>query len=230
MHGANQTPMRGAQDSLLISLRVEADGGVSVQNVEFASSDTRLRFYFGANRTPETVFCDAMLDELTVLVRRALDMRGVLVLPDLRVYLKHLVLARSRVLTTPSGSGGEQVLVCFSEYFGNIFSLFHESITKLGMLNIDSSDVAVEMLETAYLPIMNLGEHVKCLMERADDTDPKRLREEMMQLYDRILSMKFYQSMLVRYISSEMLEERTRAKSTLGAAHRDLSIIAHSTG
>lgn len=198
-------------DSLLISVRVEPDGTKFAQNVELVSNDTRLRFYFGADRSLDTVFSPTMHDEVQGLVERAMRRRGVLMLPDLRVYLRHLVLARCRVLTAPSGRGGEQVLICFSEYFGNAFSLFHESIVKLGAMNTNTTDVAVEMLESAYLPIMNLGEHVRSLLDRSETTDPKELRAEMREVYDRILAMKFYQSMLVRYVNAEMLEERSRA-------------------
>lgn len=195
-------------EAVTITVKVEPDGNLTPRSAEIIGLQSRVRFSFSADATIEDSFSAEAAEEILELAKRAVDQRGMLSMPDHTMRISGLVLADCSVLAADVADGGQQIMIRFSLFTGDILALFAEDYMPRKKLADAAIDHAITLVERAYLPLVDFLEHVdeqtaSGAISREDD-----MGSALLNIAERIRDLK-----MCKLLAMEAMSARVRRAS-----------------
>lgn len=198
------TDQKKTAPSIVVTMKVHPDGAILIRSVEMIRAQSRVRFSF----PPAALIGDVLADEatraITGLVKDALEQRGMLAMPDHVLRLEQLVLSDCSVIIAGVHDGGEQVMVRFNRFYGTFLTFFAKDTLPQESLLFGESDQAVELMEQAYIPLMDFAEHVRTLEAMGAVKGDDQAGAALLALKSRIEDMNFYRQIVRQYIDGSL--------------------------
>lgn len=210
MREVAQLPRTGSQEKLIINLWRNPDGVVFTRSVEIVDQITRVRFSFNSDLKIENIFKQTAVRALTDVLRDALDKRGMLIMPDLKIQLEGILLSGCRVMVTATESGIENIMIRFVKYYGRVTALFNEGFSHRDSLAEDAVDQAVDALERVYLPLRNFSYYLSDFLERFPHVLGKQRTEFLQNISKEISTLGYFTDLISHYVSSREIVSKHR--------------------
>ncbi|MEM7545296.1 MAG: hypothetical protein AAF367_07155 [Pseudomonadota bacterium] len=190
--------------SVVVTMKVGPEGGVLVRSVEMIRVQSRIRFSFPPEAQLSGVLVDHAARSVMGLVRDALEQRGMLAMPDYILRLDDLVLADCSVITAKVRDGGEQVMVRFNRFYGTFLTFFAKDTLPHESLLHGEADQALELIEQAYMPLMDFAEHVRVLEASGALAADEQANNALLAIKSQIEDMRFYRQIVRQYIDGSV--------------------------
>lgn len=181
--------INGTREVVTITVKVEPDGRILARSVEMIGGAARVRFSFPPDGTVDSSFSSEAAPFINNLIGKVLNQDGMLAMPDSVLRLTGLSLAECSVITASVRDGGQQIMIRFSHFLGDLFSLFASDYPPRRRLSDPAAAQAVALMEEAYIPLVNFSEYVKELQRAGELTPGETLSDALLAVTQRIQAM-----------------------------------------
>ena len=203
-------PRTGSTEKLIINLWRNTDGVVFTRSVEIVDQVTRVRFSFNSDLKIESIFKKSAVEAVTEILNDALNKRGMLILPDLKVQLEGILLSGCRVMVTATEQGIENIMIRFVKYYGRVTALFNEGFSHRDSLAEDAVDQAVDALERVYLPLRNFSYYLTDFLERFPHVLGQQRTDFLRKISNEISTLNYFSDLISHYVSSKEIMTKGR--------------------
>lgn len=210
MREVAQLPRTGSQEKLIINLWRNPDGGIFTRSVEIVDQVTRVRFSFNSDLKIESIFKETAVRALTDVLNDALQKRGMLIMPDLKIQLEGILLSGCRVMVTATEAGIENIMIRFVKYYGRVTALFTEGFSHRDSLAEDAVDQAIDALERVYMPLRNFSYYLSDFLERFPHVLGKQRTEFLHNISKEISTLGYFTDLISHYVSSREIVSKQR--------------------
>ena len=190
------------REVVTITLKVEPDGVIIVRSTELIGSGSRARFSFSADAAIEASFQPAAARRVRELVTRVVDQQSMISLPDHVLRIPGLMLAECNVVSADVIDGGQQVMIRFRRYFGDLFSLFAEDYMPRRRLGDATTEHAINLVEQAYLPLVAFIDHVQEMRDNGEVSSDDKASQALFAITERIRSLEVCRILAKEAVSS----------------------------
>lgn len=209
---------RHEREVVTITLKVEPDGAIVVRSTELIGAGSRARFSFPPQAAIEASFQPAAAERVRELVARVFVKEGMISLPDHVLRVPGLMLGECNVVAADVVDGGQQVLIRFRRFFGDLFSLFAEDYMPRRKLADASSEHAINLVEQAYLPLVAFIDHVQELRDNGEISSAEKSGEALFAITERIRSLEVCRILAKEAISTAQMRRATMMRGDSATA------------
>lgn len=214
-------PRTGSTEKLIINLWRNTDGVVFTRSVEIVDQVTRVRFSFNSDLKIESIFKKSAVAAVTEILNDALNKRGMLILPDLKVQLEGILLSGCRVMVTATEQGIENIMIRFVKYYGRVTALFNEGFSHRDSLAEDAVDQAVDALERVYLPLRNFSYYLTDFLERFPHVLGQQRTDFLRKISNEISTLNYFSDLISHYVSSKEIMTKGRGGNSAPLADQN---------
>ena len=122
----------------------------------------------------------------------------VVTFPELRLSVPGLLVAECVATYRADPSGGHDINLHFRQVFGNVQALFRANVMAMNCVRDEANDIVVDSLESALIPIFDLGEYVRQQLRNSGDASEQAIADAMAGLVARIDSLELSFEMFKR--------------------------------
>lgn len=209
-----QLPRNGSTEKLIINLWRNTDGVVFTRSVEIVDQITRVRFSFNSDLKLESIFKKSAVTALVEILQDAINKRGMLILPDLKIQLEGILLSGCRVMVTATEQGIENIMIRFVKYYGRVNALFNDGFSHRDSLAEDAVDQAVDALERVYMPLRNFSYYLTDFLERFPHVLGPQRTDFLRKISTEISTLNYFSDLISHYVSAREIMTNGRGGNT----------------